>query len=688
MSQVANGSTSSRRALVVFLKQRSRQLRDKFALRLRPLLRPLRAVRLRFHVLRRRYPQLVLLPVIAPTLIMLFHFLPVLWDRLRFELDIEWTEGAGLLHAHRILHGQPLYPKPNSGFMPFPYPPLHPMLVALVAKVFGLSYKVGRGVSLAAICGVSFLLCREVTRAWSGMRWAWIWGVLALGLIVVGYPIAGTFYDLIRTDSLTLFLVVASCVAVQQLERNSTRKQFALCVALMVASLFSKQVALFYIAWLLLFLFFARPKLAVMLGASFAFAAALSVGFGNWLSNGGLLFYTYFNLGKHEVLWDRFFDGAKQLFEFAPYIALMPVAALALVWNGRMSRRGLAWFGMFLAAIPAGLLPFAKRGGWFNNFIPLVVLAGPAALCLLAAALSSPRARTLGRRRWVEATILAYALGVYTHFRSFDAQAYDITKKRVVEAKKLKSFVRSLGERTICSTAPALPLLTGSTVEQTHNMPWIDATWSGNSKVSIEEYYEKVRPDYVLSSHGLGLLGSLASRLVLDRACTECDSPSTLYAGVPLPTLAFAPARKRKKAQCVFEFERGGLNGWTLTGDAFRDVQRRHNADFVGVEGDYFLNSQRDSSDGPRGVAVSPAFELNRRKLSLRIGGGMSPGLRVELVVDGAVVYSETGLRADALKEFIWDVSKLQGKSAQIRAVDEESGSWGHIMLDSVCLEK
>lgn len=58
----------------------------------------------------------------------------------------------------------------------------------------------------------------------------------------------------------------------------------------------------------------------------------------------------------------------------------------------------------------------------------------------------------------------------------------------------------------------------------------------------------------------------------------------------------------------------------------------------------------------------------------------------VNLVVDGKVVRSETGGDSESLDWASWDLADLQGRSAQIRIVDHNSGGWGHILADQFTL--
>ena len=56
----------------------------------------------------------------------------------------------------------------------------------------------------------------------------------------------------------------------------------------------------------------------------------------------------------------------------------------------------------------------------------------------------------------------------------------------------------------------------------------------------------------------------------------------------------------------------------------------------------------------------------------------------MQLIVDGQVVRTMSGGWSEALGQQHWDVEEFIGKSAQIRIVDENSGGFGYIMVDSI----
>lgn len=58
----------------------------------------------------------------------------------------------------------------------------------------------------------------------------------------------------------------------------------------------------------------------------------------------------------------------------------------------------------------------------------------------------------------------------------------------------------------------------------------------------------------------------------------------------------------------------------------------------------------------------------------------------VNLLVNGEVVRSATGGDSESLDWESWDLSDLQGQSAQIKVIDHNSGGWGHILADQFTL--
>jgi hypothetical protein len=124
--------------------------------------------------------------------------------RLTYPLDLEWMEGGTLTHALRLARGEPLYAQPSVDFVSFLYTPLYPAALAALSKVFGLSYVLGRTVSVLAFSGALVVLVtavRGVARFWQSEELkpvAATAGLLGAAAVCLAFPFCGAFYDLVR----------------------------------------------------------------------------------------------------------------------------------------------------------------------------------------------------------------------------------------------------------------------------------------------------------------------------------------------------------------------------------------------------------------------------------------------------------------------------------------------------------
>ncbi|CAM5578362.1 glycoside hydrolase family 32 protein [Streptomyces narbonensis] len=146
--------------------------------------------------------------------------------------------------------------------------------------------------------------------------------------------------------------------------------------------------------------------------------------------------------------------------------------------------------------------------------------------------------------------------------------------------------------------------------------------------------------------------------------------------------------------EVLADFEQDGYGSWTATGTAFGDspapgtLPGQHQVS--GHEGDGLVNTFL-GGDATTGTLTSPEFTLTTKHLNLLIGGGNHPSgsdapTAVRLVVEGRTVRSATGTDSESLNWVSWDLGDLAGRTAHIEVVDENTGGWGHILLDQVML--
>jgi len=105
----------------------------------------------------------------------------------------------------------------------------------------------------------------------------------------------------------------------------------------------------------------------------------------------------------------------------------------------------------------------------------------------------------------------------------------------------------------------------------------------------------------------------------------------------------------------------------------------------LGYTGKMLVNSYTEGlGDGAVGVLESQEFMLDHSYIGLRVGGGAKFSTRVELTMDGTVVEAAFGENAEELRRVTWNVKRWRGRMAKIRIVDEETGAWGHILVDDI----
>jgi fructan beta-fructosidase len=133
----------------------------------------------------------------------------------------------------------------------------------------------------------------------------------------------------------------------------------------------------------------------------------------------------------------------------------------------------------------------------------------------------------------------------------------------------------------------------------------------------------------------------------------------------------------------IGRFGEADWGDWTATGTAFRLGPARADElprlEIENAGGEPVASSEREG-DGPTGTLTSPEFELARRYVAFRIGGGDDEhSTCLRLIVEGTVVRTATGWRSDRLVPASFDVNEWRGRQARVELVDESAGGWGHV---------
>ena len=138
-------------------------------------------------------------------------------------------------------------------------------------------------------------------------------------------------------------------------------------------------------------------------------------------------------------------------------------------------------------------------------------------------------------------------------------------------------------------------------------------------------------------------------------------------------------------------FEKGDLSGWTVTGDAFEKQPAKagsvaaRNRGNDNADGAFFYGGYEFSgSDEPTGSMISDPFTVTHAWGALRVGAGKDKVTRVE-IVDAAskgVIATFHGRGIEDMFQVSIDLRQHQGKTIQVRIVDEHTGGWGHVNYD------
>jgi len=388
-------------------------------------------------------------------------------------MDLEWMEGAHLYHAHRLLHGLPLYVDPARGFATFPYPPAYWVALAGAGAVLGLDYPAGRTLSLVAMVVVALVLAVATVRRAPARPLGVALAVVAIGGVALSYPLTGGAFDLVRPDAVGLAFPVLAAAALGDGRVSGARA--ALAGALLTLAIYTKQTGIFFALPLLAFAFtrdrrtFARTLLTTA-GLSAGALAILAM-----LTRGWFLVWL-FDQGRHGFRPASDVSPALGAFLWhAPFLAVLPWLVPNLARRGALAPETTKWLALLGGAFVASMLPFAKIGGWFNVLLPFYALGWPvAALVLCDAIRALPQAR---RASPLAMTLLVAAALLAT--LPFDAAIVVPTAERRDAAARLIALVDDLPGRVVVTTSPFLAARAKKGDEQPTLQGFADAARAG-----------------------------------------------------------------------------------------------------------------------------------------------------------------------------------------------------------------
>jgi len=346
-------------------------------------------------------PRLVALAVALPAVAVLYY---IFWARLSYPLDLEWMESGVLVTAKRAMDGAPVYAAPTVDFASFCYPPLYPTLLGWLGRVFGLSYTLGRALSVLAFTATLSLMvhatwraAREAAPAQCGRGEPWrtrptadaaTFALVSMAAVAVAYGWTGAWYDLVRIDTLFLALAVGGLYALAAGHRSV--RGVILAGVLLGLAYFTKQTAVFVIVAAGLAQLLVRARLLPVLVVTVGVVAGLGTLAYDRATDGWFWFYVYDLHQSHRTetafVWSK---APRHLWDHAQWLVLGCGAAVALWTFAAVLRRRLAphaplWFLGAVAGVAAATVGRSTQWAFDNAYIPGVVL--PAIFCAVAAA--------------------------------------------------------------------------------------------------------------------------------------------------------------------------------------------------------------------------------------------------------------------------------------------------------------
>lgn len=656
----------------------------------------------------------------AAGLVQIALLLHIFFSRLTYPYDLEWMEGGMLCHALRLMQGKPLYGPPSAEFISYLYTPLYPVVLAGLGQVFGLSYALGRLISVVSFLGVLALVVRAVQREGRGAL-GLLWGLAAAGLCAASFQHTGAWYDLVRNDSLYLLLVTAGLYVLRYHHRRY--RWLVLASVLLGLSFLAKQTASLFIVYsglALLALSWRRLPLHVALVGLVAGGTVL---LWNHLSDGWFWRYTFQMHQGHDLYRDRIWPGTElKLLGFFP-AAAYGIGLWLLVATGagigglvkwarargeappmdaptseeRQDRGSLSllfWLGLALTGVAVSAVGFATQWASHNAYIPGLVF--PSIFVGMAGADLARRFRG-GWTRWLGGALsLVLSAGlswqlVHGLYRPKGHIPDDTDRKR---GANLIAQLRRIDGPVMMPYHPYYPVLAGKPAGYAQ-MGINDVTRAGHAfpQDLIRRVAHRHYGAIVLDNPPRGRYDFIFDEYKLERYLPWTEVPRVVTGYPVRPTYLFVPKQPDPvppDGRRVFGFEDGGFDGWAVEGQAFGKGPVGGPVWDQGPVGPFegsLLVSSYHGGDAARGSMVSPEFVLDRPVLTYRVGGGRRPAdLQVRVVIQGQAVHSGSGPGSDIMIQRRVDLKAHVGQTARVELVDHAVGPWGHIMFDDLTL--
>jgi hypothetical protein len=656
--------------------------------------------------------------VAAPAVYQLGLLATAISGRFAYSYDLEWMEGGLLHHAQRISDGNGIYVPPSVDFIPYLYTPLYPTLIAL----FGVSYQVGRALSVLALFGIGVvaLISLAGRRHVHLRRGPAIAGaVLALGLFAAVYPYVEGWYDLVRADTLFLFMVTAGLAALPAWARTGKgatgHARVAAGAAILALAFYCKQTGVIYVALggaVVLAVGFRRVPVYVVTAAVVGLGgtAILNVRTDGW-------FWVYVSKihRAHDFNMDRFWKSFGNILLHFPAMTFVVVAALVAVavttiveWRARRTpvyiRQAeplLLWSAAFAVSTVVGAVGWGTEFAHFNAYMP-AFLHGALAAGAALPAIYACAWRWWGERPHLEifasGVTVAFALPLvitcFTH--TWSPEKFVPAYRDEAAGDALIARIRAIDGEVWMPSHPWYLHLAGKT-PRVHRMGIKDVTVRQPRVVEgLDDVLNRHRfAALILDERDVHLYGEVAAvprNYRIAWKLPENERPR-LFTGAKIRPesiwLPAVPSKPPSGARVLYDFEGSTWQGWQRSGPAWGNAPVTAALPgqglVLGATGTRFATSMH-GGDGMIGRITSPEIVLDMAKITAKVGGGADEHkLYLMIVVDNAPVAKvsvpEPG--GGTLREVVLEIpDTARGKTGRLVLVDESPS--GHLAIDDV----
>jgi hypothetical protein len=657
--------------------------------------------------------------VALPALYQLYLLSTAITGRLTYPYDLEWMEGGMLHHAMRIHDGRGIYTPPSIDFIPFLYTPLYPSLLALFSGVFGISYTVGRVVSLLSLLGTmasAFFHLGSRRHEHARLGPAIAGTVFGLGLFAAAYPYMEGWYDLVRADMFFLYIVTAAIAGLPRWSTVGTglrgHGRVAAGAAMLALAFFTKQTGIIYVAlggMIVLVLAWRRVMTYVVVAGAIGLGGTALL---QKTTDGWFWIYIREIHAAHDFNMDRFWKSFEYILWHFPAMSIVVVVTIVALVVTRIAKgtlpRGthpfLLWAPVFAVSTLVGAVGWGTEFAHFNAYMPAFLHGGLAAGAAIPAWFAitrvwwSPRARTD-----IVATIVALAaaipLAITCYTRVWKPEKFIPTAKDRAAGDKLIARIAAIDGEVWMPSHPWYLHLANKT-PHVHRMGIKDVTARKPRPVlhldeAIDEQWFSA---IVLDDRDVQLeLPRLATRY---RAAVELprDERPRLYTGAKVTPatiwIPMTPAVVPPQMRVLFDFENVTWDGWQMQGVAFgpRTASEPQSGQplVLGTSGRRYASSAYNG-DSSIGRATSPPFEITGA-ITLKLGGTADASkLRVELWSDQKIVATASVAPpgGDTLKAVEIDPgAALVAAKAKATLVLVDDSPTGHIVLDDVWIAR